>query len=308
MTAALSDWKQPFREAAPTSDFPIHTVLVPLDGSAVAKVALPVARSLAQLAGATLHALYVGERLKGPRETLEQLGLTAEQWRGAVLDQLGGDPAEAIMAAAHRLPAPLIVTCTHIGRHRFGASLGSVTRTLLAKCPGRILLVPPDRGSEAWPIRRVLMAHDGTPSADVAICPAANLAHRAGAEVIALHIAARKGVRPTEPGSLPAPLYVDQPHHEWPAWAGEFVERMMALGHHPGAVNFKLLVTGGQPGSEVAQFARDNHADLVVVPWHGRWESQRPGAVKTIVRRSGCPVLLICAQQNVTVLEPVPEG
>ncbi len=308
MTAAVPDWKDTLRGMAPPGDFPIHTLLVPLDGTEVSKSALPVAAYLAQITGAPLHVLYVGERLKGPRETLEQLGLTAELMHTAILDQTTGDAAEAIWQVACRSAAPLIVACTHVGRHRFGASLGAVTRTVLARGPARVLLVPRDRRAAAWRIRKVVMAHDGSPSSDVAIVPAAELAHRAGAEVVAIHVAARKARRPLEPGSMPAPFYVDQPQHEWPAWASEFVERMLALGHHPGVVNFKLLVAGGQPGSEVAQFARDSEADLVVVPWHGRWESQRPGAVKAIVARSGCPVLLVCTQQNTAGAEAVPEG
>ncbi len=306
MTAAAPDWKDAIRDLAPESSFPVQTILVPLDGSSVAKVAMPVARSLAEMLGATLHVLYVGQKRPGASELLDQLGLRVEDMRGAVLDQLAGDPADGIMNVACRLPAPLIVTATHTGRHRFGASVGSITRALLAKRPPAILLVPSEREPEPWRLRRVLLAHDGTPSADCAIAPAAELAHRAGAEVTALHIAARTAQQPTEPGSLPAPLYVDQPQHEWPAWANEFVERMMALGHHPGVINFKLLVAGGQPGSEVAHLARESGADLVVVPWHGKWESQRPGAVKAMVASSGCPVLLIYRES--AHVETIPEG
>ena len=120
-----------------------------------------------------------------------------------------------------------------------------------------------------------------------------------------MHVAARRSEAPA-PGSLPAPRYIDQPQHEWPTWASEFVNRMLALGHHPGVVNFKLLVAGGQPGSEVAHSARENCADLVVVPWQGTWESQRPGAVKAIVANSGCPVLLITRPAE--RVESVPEG
>lgn len=306
MTAAAPDWKDSLRHLARVNAFPIQTILVPLDGSQVAKVAMPVARSLADIMAATLHVLYVGAKLPSANDMLEQLHLSAEEMRGAVLNQLTGDPAEAIMCLACRLPAPLIVMATRTGRHRFGTSVGSTTRALLAMRPPSILLVPPERGPEPWRLRRVLMAHDGTPSCDMAIAPAAELAHRAGAEVTALHIAARTSRRPTEPGSLPAPLYVDQAHHEWPAWANEFVERMLALGHHPGVINFKLLVAGGQPGSEVAHMARENGADLVVVPWQGRWEAQRPGAVKAIVANCGCPVLLIYRQTDRP--ESVPEG
>ncbi len=306
MTAAAPDWKDSLRDLAPENAFPVQTILIPLDGTEVANVAMPVARSLAEILAATLHVLYVGPRVPSASDILEQLGLSAEEMHGAVLDQLTGEPAAEIMNLAYRVPAPLIVVATHTGRHRFGASVGSITRALLAQRPGAIVLVPSGRRPEPWRLRRVLMAHAGTPSCDSAIAPAAELAHRAGAEVTALHIAARTSRRPTEPGSLLAPLYVDQPQHEWPAWANEFVERMLALGHHPGVINFKLLVAGGQPGSEVAHMARESGADLVVVPWQGKWESQRPGAVKAIVANSGCPVLLICRQTDRP--EPVPEG
>ncbi len=299
--AAIPDWKQLVHEPAPSSGLPVETVLVPLDGREASKAALPVARVIAQFERATLHILYVGQRLRGPQETLEQLGLTPEEIRGAVLDHLTGEPGKAIQAIAERLPSPLMVMCTHTGPHRQGASLGAIARAVLGTVPERILLVRPERGNEPWRMRRVLLAHDGTPSAGCAIGPTTHLAHRAGAEVTAVHVASRKSVQPTEPGSLLAPRYMDQPHHEWPVWANEFVERMLALGHTPSLVNFKLLVTGGQPGSEIAQTARDNRADLVVLPWHGRWESQRVNAVKVIVRNCGCPVLLIqCTAQPTT--------
>ncbi len=308
MMAALPDWNATLHEMAPVKSFCVDAILVPLDGSETSKRALPVARALAQVGGATLHVLYIGQRrLRGPRETLEQLGLTSGELRGAVINHLQGEPGGTIQEFAKRFTASLIVISTHTGSYRQGASVGSVTRSVLSRAPGRVVLVPAGAPHAGWQLRRVVLAHDGSPSADLAIGPTADLAHRAGAEVTALHVAARGSGGPTEPGSIPAPRYVDQPHHEWPAWASEFVERMMALGHSPGVVNFKLLVTGGQPGSEIAQFARDNGADLVVVPWHGQWVSQRLTTCKVVVRRSGCPVLLINAQQN-PCTEPVPEG
>ncbi len=298
--AAIPDWRHIVHETSPAQGFPVETVLVPLDGSEAAKAALPVARVIAQFESATLHILYIGQRLRGPQETLEQLGLTREEIRGAVLDHLAGEPGQAIRAVAERLPFPLTVMSTHAGTHRERASLGSIARSVLATNPGRILLVRPERGNEPWRVRRVLLAHDGSPSAGCAIAPTTYLAHRAGAEVTAVHVASRKSAKPSEPGSLPAPRYLDQPQHEWPAWANEFLDRMLALGHTPSLVNFKLLVTGGQPGSEIAQTARDHGADLVVLPWHGRWESQRVNAVKVIVRNCGCPVLLIQCLQPTT--------
>jgi nucleotide-binding universal stress UspA family protein len=250
---------------------------------------------MARLERATLHLIHVGEPLPDPRQKLEELGLGGEQLHGVVLDQITGEAGEGIANLVRRLPAPLIVMPIRtVGQHS-RAALRELAEAVLSSAPARMLLVNPNRGEEPWQIRRIVLAHDGTPTSDFAIPLTADLARRAGADVIALHVAARIASHPAEPGSLPAPRYVDQPQHEWPRWAGEFVERMMALGASPAAVNFKLLVSGGQPGSEIAQFTHNHNADLVVVAWHGRWHEQRTGAVKAVVRRARCPVLLIYA-------------
>ena len=65
-------------------------------------------------------------------------------------------------------------TGTPVGEH----PLGPMTHAVLSTAPDRIVLVMPERGRVPWQIRRVLLAHDGTPSADVAIGPTADLAHR----------------------------------------------------------------------------------------------------------------------------------
>ncbi len=296
MSAVLRDWQDTARHMPQAKGEHVEHVVLPLDGSSTSKLALPVARACAHLYRATLHVVYVGEELLGPRETLEELGLSHEEMHGAVLDQRTGDPAQAITRTVKELASALLVMCTHTARRSEAQPIGAVAEAVLADTPARVVLVSPERARDGCQIRRVLLAHDGTPTADVGIAPAADIAHRAGAEVIAMHVAAR-GAEPQEPGSLPAPRYIDQPQHEWPAWAGEFLDRMMALGAPPASVNFKLLVTGGQPGSEVAEFARGNAVDLVVLAWHGRWEEERAGAVKAIVHSSGCPVLLVYAPE-----------
>jgi nucleotide-binding universal stress UspA family protein len=293
MTAAMRDWQGAMRDMSQSGNYAIDNILVPLDLTSAARLALPVARVLAHLEKATVHILYPGDRPLDPQEAGSQLGLAPEDMQGAVLDPLAASPSETITRLLQQLPESLVVMSTEAGDNRRRGSLGSITDAVLAACPQRIVLVPPERKLKQWHLKRVLLAHDGTPGADIAIGPAAELAHRAGAEVTAVHIAARNAPRPTQPGSLPAPRYVDQPQHEWPAWANEFLERMLALGQVPSSMQFKLLVSGGQPGSEVAHLARHTATDLVVAAWHDQWEPRREGALKTIIRRSGCPVLLI---------------
>jgi nucleotide-binding universal stress UspA family protein len=295
--AAIPDWQQPYRHLRPQKLVPVDTLVLPLDGSSAAKAALPVARRMARLYCATLQIVYVGEQLQGPRQTLQELGIAPEELRGALLDQLSGDPAKAILETLRRCHAPLLVMATHTGNHHEEALLGSVAELLLNCHLDRVLLVAPERGERDWHIHRVLLAHDGSPRSEVATAEAADVALRAGAEVLAMHVAAPRSPDELAPGSIPAPRYLDQPQHEWPAWANEFLDRMMALGASPVKVRFKLMVTGGQPGSEIADFARENQADLVVAAWHGGWDAEQSGALKVIVRRCNTPVLLVYAQE-----------
>ncbi len=290
MAAALPEWYSAL-ESATVKPSSVQNIILPLDGSTCSRRAIPIGRYLAQLYHATLHVLYAAEHPFTPREAIDRLGLRDEDLHGAVLDPQRGEPAEAILNSLHRLTHSMVVMCINTGHHVGPDCFGSVTEAVLAGAPDRIVLVG-ERGEQPWKVRRVLLAHDGTPSSDLATAPAAELAQRAGATVTAVHVAARGGHHRHEPGSLPAPRYVDQPQHEWPNWANQFMNRMLALGAPPSSVSFKLLVTGGRAGSEVAQVSRERQADLVVMAWHGKWDTPQ-SATKVVVRTAGCPVLLV---------------
>lgn len=292
MTSALAKWNSAAAEMRQQLSA-VSNIVLPLDGSAVARAAVPVARGLAELHKAVLHLVYVGQAPLDPRNMLGLLGVSSEEVPGAVLDAYEGNAAEGIARVARQLPQSLIVMCTHTGEHIHPERFGSVAEAVLASSPERIVLVPPERGERPWRIGRVLLAHDGTSASDAATAPAAGLSLRAEAQVIALHIAARKAACPEKPGSLPAPRYIDQPQHEWPAWTGEFMDRMLALGAPPSAVRFNLVVAGGQPGSEIADAAREREADIVVMAWDGEWECAKHMATRVVIRTSGCPVLLV---------------
>jgi nucleotide-binding universal stress UspA family protein len=220
------------------------------------------------------------------------MGLRDEDIHGAVLDSRTGTPAEVILAAVQQLRRPMIVMCTSTEDDAGPDCFGPVMEAVLGATPTRIVLVGPECDHDRWTLRRVLLAHDGTPSSDLATAPAAELAQRAGAEVIALHVAAGGERYRKQPRSLPSPQYIDQPQHEWPAWANEFLNRMLAVGAPLSSVSFKLVVTGGQPGSEVAEVSRERDADIVVMAWHGRWNAPQ-SPTKVVLRTAGCPVLLV---------------
>jgi nucleotide-binding universal stress UspA family protein len=293
MTAALPDWKSAIQSKQIQTKTSIKSIVLPLDGHEESRTAIPVAQRFAELYGATLHVTYVGEGRFDLKGVASHLDLTPEQVHGAVFQQGSGDPVEFVTRLARELPESLLVMSTGIGPQKHSNRFGSLTELIFAARPGRAVLVTSDRGHRPWELRRILLAHDGTPVSIPAVGPAADLAQRAGAEVIALHVAARGEERPEARGSIAAPLYVDQAQHEWPAWAEEFMNRVVSGDALRSGVHFKLKVTGGQAGSELADVARECEADLVIMAWHGHWAEHEDCATRVVVRNAGCPAMLL---------------
>jgi nucleotide-binding universal stress UspA family protein len=283
-------------------------LLVPLDGSDHARAALPVARALAGILGADLQLVHVGSAAEGPRGLLARLGVAHGRRpvaaahgvasgagavagplepAGAVVRTLPGTPGPAILAEAARTGASAVVMCTHAGHPRPGRGLGSVAQAVIegARCP--VVLVPPRRGERPWRLGRVLLPQDGTAAAATAVAPAAELATRAGASMVALYVASEHAA-----GRTSTPAYVDQAHHEWPAWADEFLAQVCSGCGWP--VPMRLTVHTGDPGARVLTASGD--ADLVVMAWHGRMDGDRARTLRTLLEATRCPVMLVRAE------------
>jgi nucleotide-binding universal stress UspA family protein len=293
MSTALPDWNTAVQPSATLAAIEPKSLVLPLDGSQEARVAFPVAQKLAQIYGATLYATYAGKGRFDLTSAASQLGLTDEEAKAAIIQASSGSPLEDVLRLARELPDALLVMSTAIGAQTQANRFGSFTELLFAEKPRLSVVVNPESDKRPWNLRRIMLAHDGTPVSKPAVGPAAYLAQRAGAEVIALHVAARGETRPEARGSIAAPLYVDQPQHEWPGWAEEFMNRVVASGAVSSGVHFKLRVSGGQAGSELAHVARERKVDLVVMAWHGHWAEHDDCATRVVLRNAGCPVMLV---------------
>jgi nucleotide-binding universal stress UspA family protein len=292
MTAASPDWNNAIQPEQGQTDFSIKSIMLPLDSSEKSRTALPVARALTELYGCALSVAYVGEGQVDMQHFAGQLGLTPEQAGNAVSEQLYRKPVGAL-TSLRQPPERLLVLSTAVGRQESDKRFGTLTEAFLATKPHLAVLVNAERGEKPWSLHRILLAHDGTPISNPAVVAAADLARRSGAEVIALHVAARGEERPEARGSIAAPLYVDQPHHEWPGWAEEFMNRVVASGALSSGVHFQLKVTGGQAGSELAEVAQQCNVDLVIMAWHGHWAEHEDCATRVVIRNAGSPVMLV---------------
>jgi nucleotide-binding universal stress UspA family protein len=156
----------------------LTTILVPLDGSTLAEMALPKATELAQASGATILLVRAAEArsLPGLDPTEGQVRVVdeAERYLAGVAERLAaegtrnvatavwyGPPSAAIIDAARLREIDLIVMTTHgrtgIPRLLFGSVAESVLRgthvPILLIRPAEAAVEPPAGSAEARPWR-----------------------------------------------------------------------------------------------------------------------------------------------------------
>lgn len=265
-------------------------ILVPLDGTKQALAALPVAKVLGEIERATLHILHVGEHAPAAEELRNRLGGDAPMLDGFTIDARIGVPAVEIPLVANELKPRAIVICRHSGQER-RKMLGRTAMKVLHDAPCPVVLVPPERGAIPWHLHHVLVPHDGTPTTSAALRPAAELAERGRAELLVAHVTDVKAA-PMEPGSFTTPRYIDQPQHEWPAWAGEFVKRLASvcpLEH----VHVRMVLAHGDTAAEIQRLSEKQSTDLIVLAWRGQWEAPRAATLKNILRDVCCPIMVV---------------
>jgi nucleotide-binding universal stress UspA family protein len=286
----------------------VKTILVPLDGSALAERALPYATALARRAGAhvVLVRAILAHTLPGADPTDAQVALrkraeaeidaTAEQVRLAGVDAethvYYDEATAAILDAVQARQADLIVMASH-GRTGLGRWIyGSVAERVLRRAPVPVLVVP-GAVSGAWPADRsprLLVPLDGSAVAEAALAPARALAAELGSEVLLLRV-----VEP--PAPLAAPDYLAASGYDASAElaAAESYLKQVATDWRTAGLHPEIVTAVGYPPTLIPIIAHEKGADLVVMATHGRSGVARLvlGSVATaVLQRSSVPVLL----------------
>ncbi|MHB1132835.1 MAG: universal stress protein [Chloroflexota bacterium] len=279
-------------------------VVVPLDGSDDAKVALAAARLVARLARATIQVIHVVDPpLGSAEELLRQVGLRPDETDGLVVEQTTGEPAEAIAEVASRQRAMLIAMTIRGFFHDREQKVSPVVEAVLQRAPCPVLLLRPELAPQMQglePPKRLLLPFDGAPSSAAAIGPALELAESMQIAVDILNVAAQ-AEPPREPGTLTAPLYIDQAHYEWPAWAQEFASRFStALGQYRTTTATRVFVRSGDPPEEIIRFAQEEASDLIILEWSGHLDRERGLVIKRVLEEMPCPVLLVQPTEAMT--------
>lgn len=265
-------------------------VLVALDESAAPGESIAMGRLVSSALHHPLHGVFVSGSPTEVSDVPKILQVPSQALEGFVLDVEQGDPVHRLLEISDSHPtAFLIVGADPRGGDKLGVGLVASRAIEDSKSP--VLMVRPGVTSK---LERILVPLDGTPSTAIALEPATELARAAGAALDIVLVGEAQHLPNIEHGAMLAPQYVDQPHHEWPAFSGEFVERFVhTLGHCSSDVPMRFFLGAGDPGEEILRYARTLGSDLAVLVWHGLASARHAGIFQAVVRRANCSVLIL---------------
>ncbi|HLZ26877.1 MAG TPA: universal stress protein [Chloroflexota bacterium] len=267
------------------------TILVPLDGSALAARALPFAKRLARAGGARLivvraylpadDALLLrveypefsaAERADEDRETATaEFQSAVDGLRADGLDVedhfVEGAAADVIFDVARSTRANLIVMSTH-GRGGLGRVLyGSVADKVLLRVPVPVLLVPAGC-TRVWTDvhpEPVLVPLDGSSLAAEALRPARDLAATRGGELLLLTVVEALPVYPYE-----TPETVDALDAAHAAHAAQYLDDVAAELRRAAGPGVSTRIVHGDPAEHICAVARAARVGAIAMASHGR--------------------------------------
>ena len=206
-----------------------------------------------------------------------------------------GEVAATVVDQAVEMRADLLVMGTH-GRSGFDRFfLGSVAEKVLRKAPCPVLTVPPH--APATPpldvaLRTVLCPVDFSPAALEAFGFALDVARRADASVVLVHVI--EFLAEEEP--------LENAHFNVPEFRTYLLEDgrqrldSLASGESPLPRGVRTVVVPGRAHHEILRIAANERADLIVMGAQGRSGAALAlfgSTTQQVVRGAGCPVLTI---------------
>ena len=298
-------------------------ILVPLDGSELAEVALPYAEELAGRLGSEvtlihvyesaeaeyqqMHQAYVEKMVEATKEGAERFLAKSKVKRVRVKPALlVGNPAEQIVDYADEGNADLIIIATH---GRSGITrwlLGSVADKVLRATKRPVALIRADgvrrEASGKGTMDKVLVPLDGSKESEAVIPYVEELASKLDGEVVLLHVTA-----PAYPVYIipadPVPVAfseeeMEQVRSKAQGYLEEVGSTLIAKG-----IKTKSEVRFGSAAEEIIRIADEIDADLVAMSTHGRSGISRWAFGSTadrVLQAGSTPVLLVRAASGST--------
>jgi nucleotide-binding universal stress UspA family protein len=284
-------------------------ILVPLDGSDLAELALPYAKELASAFNSELILLYVSE---ADDEHLHMHQLYLEKLAGQIKKMvkrvspvvISGKPVEEIVKYTEKNDIRLIVMASHGHSGIIPWATGGIASKVIDATGVPLLLIKESKRrrkvKEKHLISRILLPLDGSEAGEAAITRVKELKSRLEAEVILL------GVVPTGQhirtvGGLDYILFPEQEMEAYRAEAREYLDNVYKRLKR-GKGELKVEIRLGEVTKEILDFARKERVSLIAISSHGHSGMTKwvfGSTAQKVMQDSPIPVLVVKAAPGV---------
>lgn len=300
----------------------LRTILVPLDGSALAERALPIAADIARRSGGAVHLVrahipiaVVGATAEGAifsQDMLaadEALRLRAKEYLDATATRVAaewglrvsadtedGSPAGLITDIADRIDADLVIMTTH-GTGGFTPDwLGSVADSVIRHSHRPVLVLPENDAhlGETFTPRRILVTLDGSALANAILPIARDLAIAFGAQIDLIRI-----VAPYVPGDVISTLAADRPDpfgvDSESVLAKKSLDDAAAELHKVGLKTTVTVRVDLSPTRCLLDHVKETDPDCIAIATQGRGISRifLGSVADKLIRSAGRPVIVL---------------
>jgi nucleotide-binding universal stress UspA family protein len=279
-------------------------ILVTLDGSDLAELALPYAEELAAAFNSEVVLLYVNEAGEEQYLHMHQLYIeeVAERMRKLIKKVspvvLSGKPAEEIISYAEKNDIGLIVMASHGRSGITPRATGGIAGKVLHATGLPLLLVkdtkPPRREKGRRLLSRILLPLDGSKAGEAAVGYVKELKTRLEAEVILFGVVpAEQHIRTV--GGLDYIIYPEQQMAAVRAEAKEYLDRVCQQ-MKKGKGEVRVEIKTGDVAREIISAAGGKGANLIAISSHGHSGMTKwvfGSVAQKVVQASRVPVLLV---------------
>jgi len=283
-------------------------ILVPLDGSDLAELALPYAEELATAFKSEVILLHVSDPSESQYQHMHELYVEEVSDRMKARTKkvspvvVSGKPADEIISYAERNKADLIVMTSHGRSGIMSWATGSIASKLLQAAAVPLLLVravkPKRKVQRPVLLNRILLPLDGSEAGEAAVGYVGELMSRLESEVTLFGVIS-SGQHIRSVGGLDYISYPPEQMEMFKKEAQEYLDGVYRrLKRRKGTVKVTINVGAGDVGQEILKFAEEKRFSLVAISSHGHSGIEKwvfGSIANKVVLNSKAPVLVVKA-------------
>ncbi len=280
-------------------------ILVPLDGSDLAELALPYAEELANAFKSEVILLHVSEPSESHYQHMHELYVKEvadrikERFKKVSPVVVSGKSAEEIIGYAEKNDVGLLIMTSHGRSGILSWATGSIASKLLQAATMPVLLVraakPKRKAQRKVLLGRILLPLDGSEAGEAAVAYVGELMSRLESEVTLFGVIS-SGQHIRSVGGLDYISYPPEQMEIFKKEAREYLDGVYRrLKRRKGTVKVTINVGAGDVGQEIIKFAEEKGVNLIAISSHGHSGIEKwvfGSIANKVVQGSKAPVLV----------------